>query len=163
MLREVGGGLDPTRTHFLGKLPYADYKRVLKVSSAHAYLTYPFVLSWSCLEAMACGCLMVAAEIAPVREVLRHGDNGWLVPPLDSAAVAARIGSAISCKLDQRLLRVQARQSVVGMTHRSGVLRFDASVEATEGGDLPDVRIQSQGLPGNSQAKRLEGALEFVA
>ena len=69
MLAEVESQLDPTRTHFLGKVPYADYTRVLQVSSAHVYLTtYPFVLSWSCLEAMATGCLMVASDTAPVRE-----------------------------------------------------------------------------------------------
>jgi glycosyltransferase involved in cell wall biosynthesis len=79
MLAEVGSQLDPTRTHFLGKVPYADYKRVLQVSSSHVYLTYPFVLSWSCLEAMASGCLMVAGDTAPVREVLQDRYSGLLV------------------------------------------------------------------------------------
>jgi glycosyltransferase involved in cell wall biosynthesis len=79
MLAEVGSQLDPTRTHFLSKVPYADYKRVLQVSSAHVYLTYPFVLSWSCLEAMATGCLMVASNTAPVQEVIKSGWNGLSV------------------------------------------------------------------------------------
>jgi glycosyltransferase involved in cell wall biosynthesis len=59
MLREVK--LDAARTHFLGKVPYDIYRRVLQVSAAHVYLTYPFVLSWSMLEAMACGCLVLGA------------------------------------------------------------------------------------------------------
>lgn len=86
MLAEVGSQLDPTRTHFMGKLPYADYKRVLQVSSAHVYLTYPFVLSWSCLEAMATGCRLVASDVAPVREVLPEGEA--MCRPLDAGALA---------------------------------------------------------------------------
>lgn len=70
MLAEVGDQLDPARTHFLGKVPYADYKKILQISAAHAYLTYPFVLSWSMLEALASGCHVVASDTAPVREVL---------------------------------------------------------------------------------------------
>ncbi|MBW8779450.1 MAG: glycosyltransferase family 4 protein, partial [Burkholderiales bacterium] len=84
MLKEVGARLDPTRTHFLGKVPYQGYKRVLQVSAAHVYLTYPFVLSWSMLEAMATGCLVIGSDTAPVREVLHHGVNGHRVPPLES-------------------------------------------------------------------------------
>jgi glycosyltransferase involved in cell wall biosynthesis len=68
MLSEVK--LDPLRTHFLGRVPRAHYIKVLQVSAAHVYLTYPFVLSWSLLEAMACGAAIVGSDTAPVREVI---------------------------------------------------------------------------------------------
>lgn len=77
MLRENPVDLD--RVHFLGKVPYATYKKVLQVSAVHVYLTYPFVLSWSLLEAMASGCLIVGSDTAPVREVIRNGEEGMLV------------------------------------------------------------------------------------
>ena len=77
MLQEVQ--LDPARTHFTGRLPYARYRTLLQVSAVHVHLTYPFVLSWSMLEAMSCGCLLVASDVAPVREFVSEGRNGLLV------------------------------------------------------------------------------------
>jgi glycosyltransferase involved in cell wall biosynthesis len=76
MLGEVK--LDPTRTHFMGKLPRAEYIKVLQVSAAHVYLTYPFVLSWSLLEAAACAAPIVASNTAPVREVITPRAQGLL-------------------------------------------------------------------------------------
>ncbi|MBB2485156.1 glycosyltransferase [Mitsuaria sp. WAJ17] len=96
MLAEVGSQLDPTRTHFVGKVPYADYKRVLQVSAAHVYLTYPFVLSWSCLEAMATGCFVVGSDTAPVREVLVEGQRSVKVETLQSKAVGGGVLLALS-------------------------------------------------------------------
>jgi hypothetical protein len=89
MLRENPVDLD--RVHFLGKVPYATYKKVLQVSAVHVYLTYPFVLSWSLLEAMASGCLIVGSNTAPVREVIQHGENGWLVNFFDGQALVKRV------------------------------------------------------------------------
>jgi glycosyltransferase involved in cell wall biosynthesis len=81
MLREVS--LDPVRTHFVGKLPYDQYIKVLQVSAAHVYLTYPFVLSWSLLEAITTGCPVVASNTAPVKEFLSEGSRSRLVDFFD--------------------------------------------------------------------------------
>ena len=71
--------LDPHRTHWLGALQTEDYHDVLAVSDVHLYLTVPFVLSWSLLEAMAAGCALVCSATAPVAEVLQHNRSALLV------------------------------------------------------------------------------------
>lgn len=70
---------DANRTHFIGRIPYDDYISLLQISAAHVYLTVPFVMSWSALEALATGCVLVASDTAPVREFVDHGQNGLLV------------------------------------------------------------------------------------
>lgn len=110
---EVRGRLDPSRVHFLGRVPPADYLRVLQVSRAHCYLTYPFVLSWSLLEAMAAGAMVIASDTAPLHEVIRDGENGRLVDFFDHAAIAGRLIAALA-KPDAHLaMRAQARADVI--------------------------------------------------
>lgn len=110
---EVADRLDWSRVHFLGKLPYADYRKVLQVSAAHVYLTYPFVLSWSMLEAMACGCLVIGSATAPVQDVITEGENGLLTDFFDSAALAAKVAQALSCPQACLSLRERARAYIV--------------------------------------------------
>ncbi|HCF9255142.1 TPA: glycosyltransferase family 4 protein [Pseudomonas aeruginosa] len=88
--------VDLNRVHFLGKVPYATYKKVLQVSAVHLYLTYPFVLSWSLLEAMASGCLIIGSDTAPVREVIRDGENGLLVDFFDTSVIANKVVDALN-------------------------------------------------------------------
>ncbi len=80
--------LDPLRTHWLGSLQVAEYQSLLAYSKAHLYLTVPFVLSWSLLEAMAVGCPIVASATPPVQEVLKDGENAFLVDFWDPQAQA---------------------------------------------------------------------------
>jgi len=79
---------DWARVHFLGNVSRAFFLRMLQVSTVHVYLTYPFVLGWSVLEAMSTGCTVVASDTPPVREVIRHDDTGRLVNFFDSAALS---------------------------------------------------------------------------
>ena len=68
-----------SRIHFLGRLPYEQYVAIMQVSTVHVYLTYPFVLSWSLLEAMSIGCSIVASDTAPLHEVITDDVTGKLV------------------------------------------------------------------------------------
>ncbi len=113
VLAEVGRRLDPTRTHFLGKRPYEDCKKVLQVLSLHTYLSYPFVLSWSMLESMASGCLVLGNDTASVREAVRDGESGFLVRPLNHQALAQSVGAALSLSQPQvHAIRVQATRQI---------------------------------------------------
>jgi len=90
MLAEVGSKLDLTRVHFVGKLPYADYLSLLQISSLHVYLTYPFVLSWSLLEAMSVGCQILASTTPPVTEMMVDRETGFLIDFFDHRNLAAK-------------------------------------------------------------------------
>lgn len=113
MLTELSGKLDLSRVHFLGRLPYAQYLAMLRISSAHIYLTYPFVLSWGMLEAMASGCCIVASRTPPVEEVLRDGENGYLVDFFDTDAIADRVGDALLHPERHEAVRAEARRTAV--------------------------------------------------
>ncbi len=122
LLAEVGGRLPLDRVHFLGTIPHPDFINLMRLSAAHLYLTYPFVLSWSMLEAMACGVSLVASDTAPVTEVVAHGGNGILVPFHDPAAVATGLGVALDMPAERRqAMRAAARQTVIDLYDRDRV------------------------------------------
>ncbi|MCB1943465.1 MAG: glycosyltransferase family 4 protein, partial [Candidatus Accumulibacter sp.] len=111
-LREVAGAIDGRRVHFMGKLPYPRFLDALRLSSAHVYLTYPFVLSWSLLEAMSCGCPVIASDTAPVREVVKPGRNGLLVDFFSPAALAETIVAVLADPARVQVMRAQARRDI---------------------------------------------------
>lgn len=100
------------RVKFLGPLPYEQYLAVLQVSSVHVYLTYPFVLSWSLMEAMSLGCTIVASDTEPVREVIEHEKSGLLVDFFDADALADAVVSILSDKTQARALGLNARSKI---------------------------------------------------
>ncbi|MGH8807704.1 MAG: glycosyltransferase family 4 protein [Noviherbaspirillum sp.] len=113
MLDELGPLLDWKRVHFLGKLPYMQYLKVLQISRVHVYLTYPFVLSWSMLEAMSAGCLVIGSRTAPVEEVIRDGENGMLADFFDAAEISKKIVTALAEPERHAEIRERARRTIV--------------------------------------------------
>ena len=111
-LEEVGGELDLQRVVFTGHLPYASYLALLQVSACHVYFTYPFVLGWSCLEAMAAGALVVGSATPPVQEVIEHGRNGLLVEFFDQQALVAAVCEALQQPERFIELRAEAHRTV---------------------------------------------------
>ena len=111
MLRELE--LDGDRLHFTGLLPRNQYREVLLASSVHVYLTVPFVLSWSLIEAMSAGCFVVASDTAPVREVIRNGENGRLVDFFDTEGLAEGICDALDSPDATAEVREGARRTAV--------------------------------------------------
>jgi glycosyltransferase involved in cell wall biosynthesis len=113
MLQELGAKLDLKRVHFLGLIDYHSYLNLLQVSSVHVYLTYPFVLSWSFIEAMASGCLIIGSATPPVLEVLRDAYNGFAVSFFAYRKLANRIESALDQRHELEPLRQGARATAV--------------------------------------------------
>ncbi len=104
---------DRSRVHFVGSLPYGPYRQVLQASDVHIYLTRPFVLSWSMIEAMACGCLVVASDTEPVREVIQDGVNGFLADFFAPQALAERVLGVLNYPSFTTQIRENARLTVL--------------------------------------------------
>jgi glycosyltransferase involved in cell wall biosynthesis len=121
MLAEVGEGLDTSRVHFVGKVSYEGLLKLFAVSTAHVYMTYPFVLSWSMLDAMACEALVVGSDTAPVREVIRNGENGFLVDFFDHAALADKLTEVCSNPAGYDAIRRAARETILAEYDQNAV------------------------------------------
>ena len=118
---EVKSRIDAGRVHFLGRLPYDEYLKVLQVSACHVYLTYPFVLGWSCIEALSAGCLVVGSRTAPVEEAITHGKNGLLVDFFDVSALSAAVCDALERPASYAALRLAARKTALDRYDLAGV------------------------------------------
>lgn len=112
-LNEVCDQLDLNRVHFVGKLPYHDFIQLLQLSTVHVYLTYPFVLSWSLLEAMSAGCAIVASDTAPVREVIKHNETGLLVDFFDVDEIVEKASFLLKNSKERQRLGGSAREFVI--------------------------------------------------
>lgn len=101
MLKELGDRLDMSRVHFVGRVTYTTLVRLLQVSAVHVYLTYPFVLSWSMLDAMSAGALVIGSRTPPVEEVISHGQNGLLVDFGDVGGLADVVAGVLGAPREQ--------------------------------------------------------------
>lgn len=121
ILEEVRGRVDLDRIHFTGRIPYEKLIDAMSLSWAHVYLTYPFVMSWSLLEAMACGCLVVGSNTAPVRDAIIAGQNGVLVDFFDRDALAQALIEACRAPRSFDGFRQEARATVEARYDRERV------------------------------------------
>jgi glycosyltransferase involved in cell wall biosynthesis len=104
---------DWARVHYLGRVPYDRFLAMMQVSRAHVYLTYPFVLSWSLLEAMSAGCAILASDTRPVREVLTEDETGWMVDFFDKDALVDRLDALLDDPDARTRMGTKARDYVV--------------------------------------------------
>lgn len=112
-LEEIKGKYNPTNVYFTEKIPYEQFLPLLQLSKVHVYLTYPFVLSWSLLEAMSCGCAVVGSATAPVQEVIKHGHNGLLVDFFDPQQLATTISELLNNRALATQLGESARKTIM--------------------------------------------------
>lgn len=111
MLNNLDINLD--KIHFVGPLPYIDYLKLLQISSLHVYLTVPYVLSWSLLEAMSVGCCIVASNTAPVLEAIKDNYNGLLTDFYDIDSMISKIEYALNNQSKMDEIRENARKTVL--------------------------------------------------
>lgn len=105
--------LDLERVHFVGGLPYTEYLNLLQISSAHIYLTVPYVLSWSVLEAMSVGCCVVSSNTKPVIEVIKDDYNGLLADFYDIEGIVQKILYALDNKEKMKTIKDNARKTII--------------------------------------------------
>lgn len=110
---EVKSKLDPERVHFMGKVPYQNFLKILQVSTVHVYGTYPHVLSWSLLEAMSIGCAIVASDTAPLHEVISHDETGKLVGFFDIENLAEAVCGLLEAPAERERLGNAARNFIL--------------------------------------------------
>jgi glycosyltransferase involved in cell wall biosynthesis len=111
-LGEVKDRIDLERVYFVGNVPYNAFIALLQLSTVHVYLTYPFVLSWSALEAMSTGCAIVGSDTAPVREVISHDETGRLFNFFEPGQLAGEVVSLLESPDERRRLGCNAREMV---------------------------------------------------
>lgn len=156
MLSEVD--LDMSRVFFLGRVPYNTYLKVIKVSGVHVYLTFPFVLSWSMLEAMSAGCALVASDTPPVTEVVKDGVNGLLFDFFDHTSIADRVDEVLDHKDRMATMRKKARQTIEQNYELENCLAEQFKlIDNLTGGKLPSAGskpgVPSYRLPKGATAK----------
>ncbi len=110
--REVADQIDPARVHFVGRVPHHNLTQLMQISSAHVYLTYPFVLSWSMMEAMSIGCLVVGSKTAPVEEFIEHEQTGLLVDFFSPTEIAETVADALKNRDKLQHLGAAARAHI---------------------------------------------------
>jgi len=101
------------RVHFLGHIPYQHFIPLLQLSTVHVYLTYPFVLSWSLLEAMSVGCAIVASNTQPLHEAIHHDQTGRLVDFFDTVALADEVSTLLDDPATRARLGTNARNFAI--------------------------------------------------
>ena len=130
MLQELNGQLDMDRIHFLGRVPHPVLMALLQASWVHVYLSYPFVLGWSLLEAMACGCSVVGSLGMPVQEVIEHNVEGRLVPMDDPRTLAQEVLRLLSSPQDRARFGAAARKRALLYDQRLTLASLTSLIES---------------------------------
>ncbi len=104
---------DLSRVHFTGRIPYSSLISLFRIAGVHVYLTYPFVLSWSMLEAMSCGCPVIGSRTKPVEEMITDGETGFLTDFFDPAALVGKIDEVLSDGENSKRTGENAREFIV--------------------------------------------------
>ena len=111
---EVKDEIDVNRVLYTGYLPeHENLTRLMQLATVQVYLTYPFVLSWSLLESLSCGLLVIGSNTGPVKEVIKDGENGILVDFFDHNQISLKVNEVLHDPNKYDFLRKNARKSII--------------------------------------------------
>jgi glycosyltransferase involved in cell wall biosynthesis len=130
MLEELQGQLDLERIHFLGRVPHPALMAILQASGVHVYLSYPFIMGWSLLEAMACGCSIVGSEGMPVAEAIENNVEGRLVPMDQPNVLAEQVLKLLNDSKLRNKFGAAARQRALMYDQRLTLKALTELIEA---------------------------------
>lgn len=139
--REVvfeGLEVDPSRLHFLGRAPHEQMLAALRLSTAHVYYSYPFVLSWSLIEAMASGCYIIGSDTPPLHDAIEDRVNGRLLPFFDVDALTNAMIDACRDPQASAPLRTAARETAVAKFSQADGLSAWVDLLRELGVDIPE-------------------------
>jgi len=134
-----GLDIDPDRLHMLGRIPHPQMLAALRLSTAHVYYSYPFVLSWSLAEAMASGCYVIGSDTAPLRDAIEDRVSGRLLPFFDVAALSQTLIDACRDPAASAPLRQAARAAAVAKFSRTKGRAAWLALLADAGLEIPAV------------------------
>ena len=110
---DISDEIDTDRVIFFGRVPYEEFIKVIQISSVHIYLTFPFILSWSILEAMSCESIIIGSNTDPVSEVIKDNENGFLVDFFDFKALSDNVNKVLKNKDKYKRIGVNARKTIL--------------------------------------------------
>jgi glycosyltransferase involved in cell wall biosynthesis len=155
MLEEVGSKIDPKRVAFPGRVDYPTYLSLLKRSDAHVYLTYPFVASWSLREALATGCAVIGSDTEPVREFIKHGENGLLASFFDPPGLAKTVMRVLEDETLDRRIRNGARRYAEARLSMDDYLRsYESVIERLTGQPVSPAVERPRAAAGGRRSRR---------
>lgn len=144
--------LDMSRVHFLGRVPHPTMLAALRLSTAHVYYTYPFVLSWSLSEAMASGCYIIGSDTPPLHDAIEDGVSGRLLPFFDVDALAAALIEACRNPADSAPMRAAAREAAVAKFDRKAGRKAWLELLGEMGLQIPGARWVAPPSPPPAEA-----------
>ena len=141
VLESWGSDVDRNRVHVVGWLDYSSMVRLLQCSACHLALSYPYTLSWSVLEAMACGAPLISNYGSPISSELKHKNNGLLVPFNDSESLSRSILKLLNTPELRKRLGTAARNTIKEHFNiNRSIARYDALFQSLRDGSLDEAK-----------------------
>ena len=141
---------DLSRIHFLGLIPIQDLIKLYNISDLHMYLTVPYVLSWSMIQAMSSGCTIVGSATPPVQEAIDDGVHGLLADFYDVDALTEKALQVLRAPEEHKHLGQAARERVMERYEKTKCIDQLVELFRKHAGEASEQKpIENPGKPGS--------------